>query len=157
MQLLIVKLGSLGDIAYTLPSLAALRRAHPCVEISRVIERRASEIFRDNPLRNRLIEVDTKALRRWSVSGETLLAPRQQLRRLCASTFEAALDFQALLKSTATARLSGAKHLDGFVREPASHFWLIKTFRVPKQILDFAGERGRRVGVMKRTESMTVA
>jgi heptosyltransferase-1 len=135
MRLLIVKLGSIGDIVHTLPSLAAIRRAMPRAEISWVVERRAAEILRDNPILNRLIEVDTKALRRWPVSGETLLAPRQQLRRLRASTFETALDFQGLLKSASIARLSGARRSYGFareaLREPASRFLLTKTVRVP--------------------------
>jgi lipopolysaccharide heptosyltransferase I len=135
MRLLIVKLGSIGDIVHTLPSLAAIHRAWPRSEISWVVERRAAEILRDNPVLDRLIEVDTKALRRWPVSGETLLAPRQQLRRLRASTFDAALDFQGLLKSATIARLSGARLTYGFaresLREPASRFLLTKTVKVP--------------------------
>jgi heptosyltransferase-1 len=135
MRILIVKLGSIGDIVHTLPSLAAIRRALPEAEISWVVERRAAEILRDNPHLHRLIEVDTKALRRWPVSGETLLAPRQQLRRLRASTFETALDFQGLLKSALIACLSGAKRRYGFaraaLREPASRFLLTKTIPVP--------------------------
>lgn len=135
MRILIVKLGSIGDIVHTLPSLAALRRALPRAEISWVVERRAAEILRDNPILDRLIEVDTKVLRRWPVSGETLLAPRQQLRRLRASAFESALDFQGLLKSALIARLSGAKRIYGFareaLREPPSRFLLTKTVHVP--------------------------
>ncbi|HEX8776066.1 MAG TPA: lipopolysaccharide heptosyltransferase I [Pyrinomonadaceae bacterium] len=131
MRILIVKLGSIGDIVHTLPALAAIRRALPGTDISWVVERRAAEILRDNPLLDRLIEVDTKALRRWPMSGETLLAPRQQLRRLRASTFDLALDFQGLLKSAAIARLSGARRSYGFaragLREPASRFLLSKT------------------------------
>ena len=135
MRLLIVKLGSIGDIVHTLPSLAAIRRGLPQAEISWVVERRAAEILRDNPLLDRLIEVDTKALRRWPVSGETLLAPRQQLRRLRASSFDVALDFQGLLKSAAIARFAKAKRSYGFareaLREPASRFLLNETVRVP--------------------------
>ena len=135
MRLLIVKLGSIGDIVHTLPSLAAIRHALPHAEISWVVERRAAEILRDNPFLDRLIEVDTKVLRRWLVSGETLLAPRQQLRRLRASTFDTALDFQGLLKSASIARLSGAQRSYGFarasLREPASRFLLSKTIKVP--------------------------
>jgi heptosyltransferase-1 len=135
MRLLIVKLGSIGDIVHTLPSLAAIRRALPRAEISWVVERRAAEILRDNPLLDSLIEVDTKALRRWSVSGETLLATRRQLRRLRASTFDTALDFQGLIKSASIARLSGARRSYGFaresLREPPSRFLLSKTVRVP--------------------------
>jgi heptosyltransferase-1 len=131
MKILIVKLGSIGDIVHTLPSLAAIRRALPRAEISWAVERRAAEILRDNPFVDRLIEVDTKALRRWPMSGETLLAPRQQLRRLRASSFDAALDFQGLLKSAAIARLSGARRLYGYsrgaLREPASRLLLTRT------------------------------
>ena len=139
MKILIVKLGSIGDIVHTLPSLAAIRRALPGAEVSWVVERRAAEILRDNPLVDRLIELDTKALRRWRpVSGETLLATRQQLRRLRASAFDVALDFQGLLKSAAIARLSRAERSYGFarpaLREPASRFLLTDTVNVPTNI-----------------------
>ncbi|HET6851927.1 MAG TPA: glycosyltransferase family 9 protein, partial [Pyrinomonadaceae bacterium] len=133
----IVKLGSIGDIVHTLPALAALRRAMPHAEISWVVERQSSEILRDNPLLDRLIEVDTKALRRGLMSGETLRAPRQQLRRLRVSAFDVALDFQGLLKSASIARLSGARRVFGYsrdgLREPASALFLSKTVAVPKQ------------------------
>ncbi|CAN5740052.1 lipopolysaccharide heptosyltransferase I [soil metagenome] len=135
-RILIVKLGSIGDIVHTLPSLAALRHALPHSEISWVVERRAAEILRDNPFLDRLIEVDTKALRRGLMSGETLRAPRQQLRRLRASAFDLALDFQGLLKSASIARLSGARRIFGFsregLREPASRFFLSQTIFIPK-------------------------
>src|SRR5437868_4736262 len=131
MRILIVKLGSIGDIVHTLPSLAAVGRALPRAEISWVVEKRSAEILRDNPLLKSLIEVDTKALRRWPSSGETLRAPRQQLRRLRASTFDSALDFQGLLKSASIARLSGANRVYGFaresLREPASSLLLSKS------------------------------
>ena len=137
MRILIVKLSSIGDIVHTLPALAALRAAMPQAEISWVVERRSAEILRDNPLVDRLIEVDTKALRRGLMSGETLRAPRQQLRRLRASAFDVALDFQGLLKSASIARLSGARRIFGFsrtgLREPASALLLSKTIAVPRQ------------------------
>ena len=137
MRILIVKLGSIGDIVHTLPSLAAIRRALPNAEISWVVERRSAEILRDNPILDRLIEVDTKALRRGLMSGETLRAPRQQLRRLRASAFDLALDFQGLLKSATIARLSGARRIFGFsregLREPPSRFLLSRTIEVPKE------------------------
>jgi heptosyltransferase-1 len=134
MRILIVKLGSIGDIVHTLPALAAIRRAMPDAEISWVVERRASEILRDNPLLDRLIEVDTKALRRGLMSGETLRAPRQQLRQLRASAFDLALDFQGLLKSASIARLSGARRVFGFsrdsLREPASRILLSRSIPI---------------------------
>jgi lipopolysaccharide heptosyltransferase I len=138
MRILIVKLGSIGDIVHTLPSLAAIRRALPDAEISWVVERASSEILKDNPLVDRLIEVDTKALRRGLMSGETLRAPRQQLRLLRASAFELALDFQGLLKSAMVARLSGARRVYGFardsLREPASRVLLHQKVSIPPRL-----------------------
>src|SRR5438094_6268094 len=136
MRILIVKLGSIGDLVHTLPSLAAMRRGLPKAEISWAVERGSSEILRDNPFLDRLIEIDTKALRRGLMSGETLRAPRQQLRQLRASAFDLALDFQGLLKSASIARLSGAHRIFGFsrdsLREPASRILLSKSIPISK-------------------------
>src|SRR6476646_1282432 len=137
MRILIVKLGSIGDIVHTLPALAALRAGLPKAEISWVVERSSAEILKDNPILDRLIEVDTKALRRGLMYGETLRAPRQQLRRLRASAFDLALDFQGLIKSASIARLSGARRVFGYtregLREPASALFLSKRIHVPKK------------------------
>src|SRR5215471_12271786 len=137
MRILIVKLSSIGDIVHTLPSLAAIRAGFPGAEISWVVERRSAEILRSNPVLDRLIEIDTKALRRGLMSGETLRAPRQQLRLLRASAFDLALDFQGLLKSATIARLSGARRVFGFsregLREPPSRFLLSRQVFVPKR------------------------
>ncbi len=138
MRILIVKLGSIGDIVHTLPSLAAIRRALPDAEISWIVERRSSEILRDNPLLDRLIEIDTKALRRGLMSGETLRAPRQQLRLLRASAFDLALDFQGLIKSAMIARLSGARRIVGFdraaLREPPSRLLLHESVPISERL-----------------------
>jgi heptosyltransferase I len=139
MKVLIVKLGSIGDIVHTLPALAAIRRALPEAEIAWAVERRAAEILRGrNPALDRLIEIDTKALRRKDALGKTLLIARQQLRGLRASAFDIALDFQGLLKSAAVAKLSKAKKRYGFaraaLREPASRFLLTDTVEIPREI-----------------------
>ncbi|WP_352431040.1 lipopolysaccharide heptosyltransferase I [Pyrinomonas sp.] len=135
MRILIVKLSSIGDVVHALPTLAAIRCALPHAEISWVVERRAAEILQDNSSLDRLIEVDTKALRRASRLGETLLVVRQQLRRLRAQPFDVALDLQGLIKSAFLARLAGAERRCGFardaLREPASRFLLTETYRVP--------------------------
>src|SRR5260370_13396426 len=138
MRILIVKLGSIGDIVHTLPALAAMRQALPDSEISWAVERGTAEILKDNPLLDRLIEVDTKALRRGLMSGETLRAPRRQLRLLRASAFDSALDFQGLFKSAMVARLSGARRIFGFardsLREPASRLLLHQTVHIPERL-----------------------
>src|SRR6266702_5878862 len=115
-----------------------MRRGLPTAEISWAVERGSSEILRDNPFLDRLIEIDTKALRRGLMSGETLRAPRQQLRLLRASAFDLALDFQGLLKSAMVARLSGARRVYGFardsLREPASRVLLHEKVQIPNRL-----------------------
>ncbi len=128
MRILIVKLGSIGDIVHTLPALSAIREALPRAEISWAVERRAAKILRGNPLLERLIEVDTKRLRSRSVLSEAIPALRGQWRNLRATEFDVALDFQGLLKSATIALVSGARERFGFasaaLREPASRFLL---------------------------------
>jgi ADP-heptose:LPS heptosyltransferase len=70
------------------------------------------------------------------MSGETLRAPRQQLRRLRASAFDFALGLQGSLKFEVIARLSGARRIFGFsrdsLRKPASLDSTIKVRLSPK-------------------------
>ena len=131
MRVLIVKLGSIGDIIHTLPSLAVIRKAMPDAEISWVVEERSAEILRGNPLIDNLIEVDTQALRGGMVIEEILLNVSKQLKGLRRFKFDVAVDFQGLWKSAAIAKLSGAKRRWGFsrdgLREPASRILLTDT------------------------------
>ena len=135
MKILIVKLGSIGDIVHTLPTLAAIRRHLPQSEISWVVERRSAEVLRDNPAIDNLIEIDTKAMRRVRMSGETLLAPRWQFHQLRASSFDLAIDFQGLIKSALISRLSRSRQRFGFarpaLRETASRFLNHRQVKVP--------------------------
>ncbi len=127
-RILIVKLGAIGDIVHTLPSLAAIRAALPAAEVNWVVEKRSAEILRDNRFIDRLIEVDTRSLRSGKVVAEILPRFRQQFRDLRRSRFDIAIDLQGLLKSAAIAKLSGAKTRYGFareeLREPASRIFL---------------------------------
>ena len=138
MRLLIVKLGSIGDIIHTLPSLAAIRGALPDAEISWVAEERSAEILRGNPLIDNLIEVDTQALRGGMVIEEILLNASKQIRGLRQFKFDIAIDFQGLWKSAMIAKLSGAKSRWGFsrdgLREPACRILLTDTVETPPQI-----------------------
>ncbi len=138
MQILIVKLSSIGDVVHTLPMLSALKKALPNAEISWAVEKGSAEILRNNPLLERLIEVDTKALRQADLLGRTLRAAREQFKDLRASEFDIAIDFQGLLKSATILKLAKAKKRYGFskrnLREPASRVLLSETIDVePKQ------------------------
>jgi heptosyltransferase I len=137
MKILIVKLGSIGDIIHTLPALAAIRVALPDAEISWVAETRSAEILRGNPMIDRLIEVDTRSLRGGKVVAGILAGIRTQLRDLRRFKFDIALDFQGLLKSAAITKLSGAKIRYGFnkssMREPASRIFLNRSVDIPPE------------------------
>lgn len=138
MKILIVKLSSIGDVIHTLPVLPAIQNALPDAEISWVVEKGSAEVLRDNPQISRLIEVDTKSLRRNTKLKNILPEIRRQLRSLRGETFDVALDFQGLFKSAAIAKLSKATRRYGFskesLREPASRFLLTDTFEVPESV-----------------------
>jgi lipopolysaccharide heptosyltransferase I len=138
LRILIVKLGSIGDIAHTLPSLAVIRRAIPDAEISWVAEQRSAEILRDSRLIDNLIEVDTHSLRGGMAIEEILLDISKQIKGLRQFKFDVSIDFQGLLKSALIGQLSGAKRRWGFakdgLREPASRFLLNNTVETPAEI-----------------------
>ncbi|MEQ1644434.1 MAG: glycosyltransferase family 9 protein, partial [Pyrinomonadaceae bacterium] len=137
-QILIVKLGSIGDIIHTLPSLAAIRRAIPEANISWVVEENVAEMLRGNTLIDNLIEVDTKSMRGGMVIEEMLLGLGKQIRDLRKFKFDIAIDFQGLWKSATIAKLSGARRRWGFsrdgLREPSSRVLLTDTVEIPFQM-----------------------
>ncbi len=138
MRLLIVKLGSIGDIVHTLPALAVMRRAIPDAEISWVVEERSAEILRKNPMIDNLIEVDTRSMRGGKVIEGILLDASKQVSELRSYTFDIVIDFQGLIKSGLIARLSGAKVRYGFsksgLRESSARLFYNDTVDVPTQV-----------------------
>lgn len=136
-RILIVKLSSIGDVIHTLPTLAAIRNALPNAEITWVVERSSGAILQDNSYLDKLIEVDTKSLRRKEKVRNILVNARAQLKVLRATAFDVTLDFQGLLKSAAIAKLTKATYRFGFskqsLREPASRFLLTNKINVDKQ------------------------
>lgn len=80
---------------------------------------------------DRLIEIDTKTLRRSKNPRRFLMQVRNELAKLRDVKFDVAIDFQGLMKSALVGKLSGAKKIYGFSRnalkEPASRIFLNKT------------------------------
>lgn len=135
MNILIVKLGAIGDIIHTLPTLAALRASFPDAAISWVAERRSAEILRNNPMLANLIEVDTRSLRGGRVIEKMLIDFTSQVKDLRRNKFDIALDFQGLIKSGIISRISGARARWGFsrddLREPAARVFYTHTAKLP--------------------------
>ena len=108
-RLLVVRLGSLGDLVHTLPAVAALRRAHPLAQIDWFVDRVHREFLDLVPAISSVV-----TLRRPTTAG--WLEARRELRQ---RRYEVAIDFQGLIKSAVLARLSGASRVIGFDRASA--------------------------------------
>jgi lipopolysaccharide heptosyltransferase I len=123
-RLLVVRLGSLGDLIHTLPAVAALRRAHPALEIDWLVEPPHRPLLDLVPVISSVIVLPGRTARGW-------LDARRTMR---GREYDVAADFQGLIKSAALARLSGAARVVGFdrraLREPAAASFYTETIEV---------------------------
>ncbi|HIC91155.1 MAG TPA: hypothetical protein EYP21_03650 [Syntrophaceae bacterium] len=55
MNILLIKLSSIGDVVHTLPTLAEIRGLYPQAHITWLVEEEAYDIIRGNPYINRII------------------------------------------------------------------------------------------------------
>ena len=113
-RLLIVRLGSLGDILHALPAVASLRAAFPEARLDWVVEERWKDLIEFNPDLSNTITVSTQAWRAALDQRGTWREVRTAVASLRDAHYDAALDFQGLLKSALLARLSGARRRIGF-------------------------------------------
>jgi len=124
-RLLIVRLGSMGDVVHTLPAAAALRQAFPDATIGWLIEERWAELLctlpepRSGPrsLRRPIVDrvhvVDTKKWRKDLASAQTWERMAASLSELRAPRYQIAVDFQGAARSALLARWSGAPTIYG--------------------------------------------
>ena len=127
-RLLIVRLGSMGDIIHTLPAVTALRQAFPEVSLGWVIEERWAELLctlpeprsglrsAGRPLVDRIHTVNTKAWRRSLFSTQTWEEIAAGLSELRAQRYEVAVDFQGAARSAMLSCWSGADVVYGFAQ-----------------------------------------
>ena len=104
MTLLIVRLGALGDIVHTIPAAAALRQAFPAARIDWLVERRHRAVVDLVTVVDRVVPLDGRRVTGW-------LDAAALMRQVA---YDAALDFQGLMKSAVLARMSGARRIIGF-------------------------------------------
>jgi lipopolysaccharide heptosyltransferase I len=121
-RFLVVRLSSIGDIVHTLPAVAALGRARPQAEIHWAVEERFAELLRGNPFVSRVIKLDTLGWRKNPTSGRAMTEIMQGFAALREYPYDAAIDFQGLIKSAIFARLSHSQEriglARGWLREP---------------------------------------
>jgi lipopolysaccharide heptosyltransferase I len=104
MRVLVVRLGSLGDVIHTLPAVAALRRALPEARIDWLVDAPHQEIVGLVPVIDARIVLEARTMKAWMNAASMLRA----------RGYDAAIDFQGLFKSAILARASGAKRVLGF-------------------------------------------
>ena len=123
-RILIVRLGSLGDLIHTLPALAELHDAWPQAEIDWVVEQAHADLLALVPFLSRVIVLGDRTPAGWW----------EVIRTLRARHYDVAIDLQGLVKSASLARFSSAKRVVGFdadgLRERAARLFYTETVEV---------------------------
>jgi len=88
-RLLVVRLGSLGDIVHTFPAVAAVRESFPSADIVWLTHPRWVELVASSSLASQI----------WSVDSRDLSSVREVVRKIRAVRWDAAIDYQGLWKA----------------------------------------------------------
>ena len=121
-RLLVVRLGAMGDILHALPSITALRQAHPTWQIDWVVEPRwqallavpgTTERGAQMPVVDRLHFAPTKDWRKGPLSRRTITSVTSLRSQLKAATYDAVIDVQGAMRSAVLARMAGCPRVIG--------------------------------------------
>lgn len=104
MNVLIVRLGALGDIVHAVPAVAAIRAAHPDARIDWLVEAKHRAIVDLVTVVDRSLAIERRSAGGWF----------DVVKRLRGEHYDWAVDFQGLIKSGLLARASGARRVAGF-------------------------------------------
>jgi lipopolysaccharide heptosyltransferase I len=123
MNVLVVRLGALGDIIHAVPAAAALRAAFPDARIDWLVEAKHRDMIDLVTVVDRPVVLERSSPAGWL----------DVTRRLRAVHYDVAIDFQGLMKSAVLARASGAPRVIGFsiwhLREKAARPFYSETDR----------------------------
>ena len=75
-RILIIKLGSIGDVVHALPALSDLRTSFPRARIDWLVEKQAAVLLRNHPWLDQVIEVDTPQVEAGAVAAPDLVGDR---------------------------------------------------------------------------------
>jgi heptosyltransferase-1 len=141
LRILVVRLGSMGDVIAALPAVASLKHSIPHSKITWVIDPKWSLLLEGNPYVDSVLHLDRRRF----------TGLRNAWRQLRAAHFDFAVDFQGLVKSALVATLARPERIFGFnaayAREsPASWFYStkvpIRSYHAVERNLDLAAAAG---------------
>ena len=139
-RILVIRIGSMGDVIHALPAAATLKHGFPGSTLSWVVDARWAPLLEGNPF------VDGVILFRRNLRGLG-----ETWRELRAGRFTLAVDFQGLIKSALVALAAHPEHIFGFhqsqVREKAaalaySHRVRVSAGHVVERDLELAAAAG---------------
>lgn len=147
MQILVVKLSSMGDIIHTLPALTDAAAAISQVKFDWLIEPGFAEIPRWHPAVQNIITVPLRAWKKQLLTTTLQKDIKNLFSSLRSKQYDVILDAQGLLKSAALSRLGKSKIYGGFsadsAREKMASVLYNTTISVPKNL--HAIERTRKL------------
>jgi heptosyltransferase-1 len=132
-NILIVRLGAMGDIIHALPGAALLKQSFPAAHISWVVEPKWAPLVTGNGLADRVVLFHRNQPETWNRT-------RKELREV---RYDLAVDFQGLIKSALVAHFAAPERLVGFgpgrVRErPAGWFYSMRVNTTAVHVVDQA-------------------
>jgi heptosyltransferase-1 len=140
-RILVVRLGSMGDVIAALPAVASLKHSIPHSKITWVIDPKWSLLLEGNPYVDSIVHLDRR----------TFTGLRQAWRELREARFDFAVDFQGLVKSALVATLARPERIFGFnagsARESAASWFYstkvpIRGYHAVDRNLDLAAAAG---------------
>ena len=140
-RILVVRLGSMGDVIATLPAVASLKHSIPHSKITWVIDPKWHPLLEGNPYVDSVVHLDRRVL----------ASLRKAWRELRVERFDLAVDFQGLVKSALVATVARAERIFGFcardARESAASWFYstkvpIRSYHAVERNLDLAVAAG---------------
>jgi len=151
-KLLVVRLGSLGDIVHSFPAVSGLRHSFPHAEV----------VWLTHPKWEALVRSATLASEVWTVETRDWTALRGMLARIRRHRFDAAIDYQGLWKSAFVPFFAGVPNRIGFssetVRETGVPWLYNQRVRANAawHVADQNGELSLRAGARQPTGDVTL-
>jgi len=133
-RLLLVRLGSLGDIIHTFPAVAALRESFPDSRIVWLTHPRWAFLVKSSDLVSEI----------WTIETRKMASLREVIHRLRQNSWSAAIDYQGLWKSAVLPFLGGVTRRIGFSSAMIREFGvpILYSDRVPSSKAHVAEQNG---------------